>query len=132
MGVNKHRPPAGGRQSPQGVDALKVIPKGEVLPLEDKETRTLLIVAYSVEEVQFPEYSDPAWDTVIPARQFVALKILVTEENGVPVSRHYWIDSKRLIGALLPFLKRAGGLPRKYSISKEGIPPKSHYIVSFR
>ena len=108
---------------------MKVIPKEEVLSLEDGETRTLLITAFLVEEVKFPEYKDPAWERVIPARQFPALRIEITEENHVPLERHYWIDSRRLIGQLRPMLKQPGGVPGRYRILKHGVPPKSHYEV---
>ena len=107
--------------------ALKVIPKDEVLALEDKEIRTLLITAYAVEDVQFPEYTDPAWKVVIPARRFLGLKIVISEENGVSLDRHYWIDSRRLIGILLPLLAQSGGVPRRYRIHKHGTPPDSYY-----
>lgn len=112
------------------MNALKIIPKEEVLSLEDAEIRTLRIISFSREEVQFPEYSDPAWDRTIPARHFEAMKIDIIEENGRPVTRHYWIDSKRLIGVLEPLLSRAGGLPGTYAITKHGLPPDSHYEAS--
>ena len=109
--------------------SLKAIPKAEVLSLEDAETRILLITAFRVEEAQFPEYTDPAWKRVIPPRRFPALRIEIAEENGAPIERHYWIDSKRLIAALLPKLEEPGGVPRHYKITKFGLPPKSHYTV---
>ena len=108
---------------------MRVIPKEEVFSLEDGETRTLYITSFHVEEVRFPEYSDPAWERVIPARQFPALRIEITEENHVPLERHYWIDSRRLIGLLRPMLKQPGGVPGRYRILKHGVPPKSHYEV---
>lgn len=109
---------------------VEVIPKEEVLSLEDGETRTLHIVAYAVEEVQFPEYTDPTWKTTIPARRFPALLIHITEENGRPLRRHYWIDSRRLILSLLPLLEEAGGIRRTYRVTKHGTPPHSHYEVA--
>ena len=108
---------------------MQVIPKDEVFSIEDTETRVLLITAYKMELVQFPEYSDPAWEGSIPARQFEALRIEIAEENGAPLERHYWIDSKRLIGLLLPLLERPGSTPQRYKITKFGIPPKSSYTV---
>jgi len=108
---------------------MEVIPKDEVFSIEDGETRILLIESYRVEEVQFPEYSDPAWTVTIPARRFPALRVEISEENGSPLRRHYWIDSKRLIGALLSHLEGPGGTPRRYRITKSGTPPASYYRV---
>ena len=108
---------------------MKVIPKEEVLSLEDGETRTLRIIAYMTEEVQFPEYTDPAWLRSIPPRQFRALRIEISHENEKLVRRHYWIDSKRLIFRLLPHLKSARGVPATYKIHKRGVPPDSRYRV---
>lgn len=101
-----------------------------MLSLEDEEYRTLVIDGYDVELVHFPEYSDPAWTTTIPARTFKALRIDVSKENEAPTIRHYWIDSKRLAGLLLPLLRQPGGLHQRYLIRKHGIPPKSFYEVS--
>lgn len=109
---------------------LRVIPKEEVLSLEDEEHRTLLITDFTLELVHFPEYSDPAWTTKIPARTFRALRIHITEENRSPMDRWYWIDSKRLIGLLFPLLNQDPFIPRRYLIRKHGIPPKSFYEVS--
>jgi len=109
---------------------LETIPKADVLSLEDEESRTLLITGYRQEVVHFPEYSDPAWTMTIPARTFKALKIYISRENETLGYRFYWIDSKRLIGVLLPLLQQPGGTPRRYLIVKHGIPPKSAYDVS--
>lgn len=92
--------------------------------------RTLRITGYSLEEVHFPEYSDPTWTVKIPARTFTALRIEIDEENEELRARHYWIDSKRLMAVLLPLLSGPGGTPRTYLIRKHGIPPKSAYDVS--
>lgn len=108
---------------------MKIIPKAEVLSLEDQEIRYLLITAFREEHVSFPEYTDPAWDRKIPPRDFLALRIEISEENDRPRARHYWIDSKRLIGVLLPLLKQPAGTPRLYKIKKFGLPPASHYTV---
>lgn len=108
---------------------MKIIPKEDVLSIEDQEERALRIVSFSTEEVQFPEYTDPTWNGPIPARQFVALRIDITHENGKPVTRHYWIDSKRLIYLLKPRLMLPNGVPANYKIQKFGFPPDSTYRV---
>lgn len=107
----------------------EVIPKEMVLSLEDGEVRTLLIERYRQQEVRFPEYTDPAWTIAIPERQFKGLEITISEENGRPSNRKYWIDSKRLILALLDMFIKPQGIPGLYRITKRGLPPDSHYQV---
>lgn len=124
--------PNPGRPRVINMAEIKVIPKDEVLSLEDGETRVLLIVDFRYEEVKFPEYSDPAWTRTIPARQFVALQIDITEENGEPLKRRYWIDSLRLMYILRALLAQWDAVPRRYHIIKHGFPPDSHYEVAAR
>lgn len=111
---------------------METIPKEEVFSIEDRESRLLFITSYRLERVHFPEYSDPAWDRVIPPRTFKALRIEISRENGLPGERHYWIDSKRLMYSLLRYLEKPGSMPRAYQIRKYGLPPNSQYTVTPR
>lgn len=95
----------------------------EVFSIEDQEVCVLRIIGFEEELVAFPKMG------IVPPRAFKALKIYIDEENGAPLKRHYWIDSKRHIAALLPKLKEPGGVPRRYRIKKFGFPPKSTYTV---
>ena len=99
------------------------VEEGQVLAMEDGETRVFRIERYHVAEADFPQMG------VVPPRKFRALRLLISREDNRPVEREYWIDSKRLIAGLLPLLQGPAGCPGTYKIHKIGVPPRSTYEV---